>query len=227
MGFIFSHTHIPYFCSQLQKLKKIETSELTKALPLMEQFYTIQGEGYWTGSPAYFIRTAGCDVGCVWCDVKESWDAEKHEVEWVDKIVQDAKEFPSEIAVVTGGEPAIYNLQYLTDILHENELRTHIETSGVYELTGSWHWICFSPKKFKTPHDSIYDVADELKVIVYNKSDFEFAEEHAKKVGKECKLYLQPEWGKINLVLPLITEYVKNDPKWKISLQTHKYMGIP
>lgn len=211
----------------MKDTKEISKAEVTKALPLMEEFYTIQGEGYWTGSPAYFIRLAGCDVGCVWCDVKESWDVLKHEVEWVDKIVSKAKEHPAEIAVITGGEPAMYNLQYLTDVLREKDLKTHIETSGVYELTGDWHWVCFSPKKFKAPHSSIYETTDELKVVVYNKSDFEFAEEHAKRVGKECKLYLQPEWGKINLVLPLITAYVKENPKWKISLQTHKYMGIP
>ncbi|MEM7162862.1 MAG: 7-carboxy-7-deazaguanine synthase QueE [Bacteroidota bacterium] len=211
----------------MEKVHQIENRQLVKALPLMEEFYTIQGEGFHTGRPAYFIRLAGCDVGCVWCDVKESWDAEKHEVEWVDNMVGKAIESGSEIAVITGGEPAMYNLDYLTNTLDNAGMRAHIETSGVYQLTGNWHWICFSPKKFKKPHASIYSNADELKVIVYNKSDFEFAEEHANKVGKDCKLFLQPEWGKINLVLPLITAYVKKNPQWKISLQTHKYMGIP
>lgn len=218
---------ITIFASVLEQTHKIPTSILAKELPLMEEFYTIQGEGQHTGKAAYFIRLAGCDVGCVWCDVKESWDALKHDVQPVDGMVDNAKISGSEIAVITGGEPAMYDLEYLTQSLNEAGLRTHIETSGVYELTGNWHWICFSPKKFKAPHESIFAKADELKVIVYNKSDFEFAEEHAKRVGKECKLLLQPEWSKINKVLPLITSYVKENPKWKISLQTHKYMGIP
>ena len=193
----------------------------------MEEFYTIQGEGYWTGTAAHFIRLGGCDVGCVWCDVKESWDASKHESKTVDQILQMVLSSNAKRAVVTGGEPAMYNLDQLTTSLNKNGVKTHIETSGVYPLSGKWHWICFSPKKFKVPDESIYPIADELKVIVYNKSDFEFAEVHAKKVGKDCKLYLQPEWGRIEQVLPLITQYVKENPQWKISLQSHKYMGIP
>ncbi len=218
---------ISIFAGFLEETQNISISELTQELPLMEAFYTIQGEGVHTGKAAYFIRLAGCDVGCVWCDVKESWDAQKHSIQKVDDMVGNAQNSGSDIAVITGGEPAMYNLEYLTSALNQAGLNTHIETSGVYELTGNWHWICFSPKKFKAPHESIYEKADELKVIVYNKSDFEFAEEHAKRVGKECKLLLQPEWSKIDIVLPLITAYVKENPKWKISLQTHKYMGIP
>lgn len=215
------------FAALVKDTQKIPLADLTMELPLMEEFNTIQGEGEHTGKAAYFIRLAGCDVGCVWCDVKDSWDALKHNVKGVDGMVQNAQNSGSDIVVITGGEPAMYNLEYLTNSLNQVGLKTHIETSGVYELTGSWHWICFSPKKFKAPHESVYEKADELKVIVYNKSDFEFAEEHAKHVRKDCKLLLQPEWSKINIVLPLITAYVKENPKWKISLQTHKYMGIP
>jgi len=195
--------------------------------PIMEQFYTVQGEGFWTGTSAYFIRIAGCDVGCSWCDVKESWPFDLHPVQKVSELMDAVSNTRAQHIVVTGGEPAIYPLDEITKQGRDKGYKMHIETSGAYPVTGDWHWICFSPKKFKAPHESIYDKADELKVIVYNKSDFEFAEEHAKKVGKECTLLLQPEWSKINIVLPLITAYVKENPKWKISLQTHKYMGIP
>ena len=211
----------------MRQAEDIQVKQDVIELPLMEKFYTIQGEGYWSGTPAYFIRLAGCDVGCVWCDVKESWQAERHQIVSVDQMLKDTINYDCEIAVITGGEPAMYNLDHLTSRIIELGKRTHIETSGVYPITGTWHWICFSPKKFKPPHPGIYDMADELKIVVYNASDFEWAELHAKRVRKECKLYLQPEWGKINKVLPLITEYVKENPKWRISLQTHKYMGIP
>jgi organic radical activating enzyme len=198
-----------------------------QALPLMEHFYTIQGEGYFQGSAAYFIRLGGCDVGCVWCDVKESWDASLHPPVEVDAIVSYAVDAKSPIAVITGGEPAMYNLGDLTSALHRSGVRTHIETSGVYELTGEWDWICFSPKKFKAPNPSVASTAHELKVIVYNKSDFEWAEQHAAAVNSECKLFLQPEWSREKEMLPFIIEYVKQNPRWKISLQVHKYMNIP
>lgn len=193
----------------------------------MEHFYTIQGEGHFQGSAAYFIRLGGCEVGCVWCDVKESWDVNAHPLVDVNEIAKFAIDAKSPIAVITGGEPAMHNLHDLTSALHKSYIRTHIETSGVYELTGEWDWICFSPKKFKAPHPSVATSAHELKVIVYNKSDFEWAEQHAATVGGDCKLFLQPEWSKEKEMLPLIIEYVKQNPRWQISLQVHKYMQIP
>lgn len=196
-------------------------------LPVMEQFYTIQGEGAHTGTAAYFIRLAGCDVGCVWCDVKESWSTEGYPVLEVGNLANEAKETGTEVVVVTGGEPAMYNLDALTAQLISKGLRTHIETSGAHPITGNWHWVCFSPKKFKKPVEGAYEKADELKVVIYNKSDFKWAETHAEKVRKDCLLYLQPEWGKADDMMPLITAYVKENPRWKISLQTHKYLGIP
>jgi 7-carboxy-7-deazaguanine synthase len=203
------------------------TQIATVALPLMEDFYTIQGEGFYQGHAAYFIRLGGCDVGCIWCDVKESWDASLHPLTSVEEMTKRAKLSGSSLAVITGGEPAMYDLLPLTNELHAEGLKTNIETSGVYPLTGNWDWICFSPKKFKMPHDSIYQTANELKVIVYNKSDFVWAENHAEKVNRNCELFLQPEWSKEKEMLPLIVEYVKANPKWKVSLQIHKYMNIP
>ena len=196
-------------------------------LPLMEEFYTIQGEGFNTGKAAYFIRLGGCDVGCHWCDVKESWDAELHPLTHADLIVENASKFPGKAVVVTGGEPLIYNLDYLTAQLQQKGIKTFIETSGAYPLSGSWDWICLSPKKFKAPVPSIGLAAHELKVIVFNKSDFEWAEKHAEMVGPDCKLYLQPEWSKSKEITPLIIDYVMQNPKWEISLQTHKYLNIP
>lgn len=193
----------------------------------MEHFYTIQGEGYYQGSAAYFLRLGGCDVGCVWCDVKESWNAADHPLVSVDQMEAFVRNSGAPMAVITGGEPAMYNLQQLTERLHAQGIRTNIETSGVYPLTGNWNWICFSPKKFKAPHPSIYLQANELKVIIYNKSDFDWAEEFAGKVGNDCRLYLQPEWSREKEMLPQIIEYVKKHPKWEVSLQIHKYMNIP
>lgn len=193
----------------------------------MEEFYTIQGEGFYQGHAAYFIRLGGCEVGCVWCDVKESWDASAHPLVDVSDMARHAAESGSKLAVVTGGEPAMYDLAALTGALRAAGLSTNIETSGVYPLTGRWDWVCFSPKKFKTPHPSIYAQANELKVIVYNKSDFEWAEAHAAQVGPGCELFLQPEWSKEKEMLPLIIDYVKANPAWKVSLQIHKYMNIP
>jgi 7-carboxy-7-deazaguanine synthase len=207
----------------LETISKISATDL----PVMEDFYTIQGEGYYQGHAAYFIRLAGCDVGCVWCDVKESWDVNAHPILSVNEIVKRAKSFPGKIAVITGGEPAMHDLSVLTSELNHANVRTHIETSGVYPLTGHWDWVCFSPKKFKSPHHSIFSKADELKIIVYNRSDFDWAEEFAAKVSPECKLYLQPEWSREKEMLPLIIGYVKENPKWSVSLQIHKYMNIP
>lgn len=196
-------------------------------LPVMESFYTLQGEGMHQGKAAYFIRLGGCEVGCVWCDVKESWDAEAHPSYSVEEIIKKAEEFPGRLAVVTGGEPLMYQLDELTEKLQNTGFQTNIETSGVYPISGKWDWVCFSPKKFQTPVDSIYEHADELKVVIYHRSDFEFAEKHAKLVKNECHLLLQPEWSKQGETLPLIIEYVKQNPKWKVSLQTHKFMEIP
>ncbi len=205
-----------------------EISEVkVDTLPVMEEFYTIQGEGAHTGTAAYFIRLGGCDVGCVWCDVKESWDASAHPKKSIAELADRAKATGAEVVVITGGEPAMYNLEALTSALIEKGLRTHIETSGAHPLTGEWHWVCFSPKKFKSPIDSVCEKADELKVVVYNKHDFKWAETHAAKVRKDCQLYLQPEWDKAAAMTPLIIDYVKENPKWRISLQTHKYMDIP
>ena len=203
-----------------------ELLDLGKMLPLMEAFYTIQGEGFHKGTAAYFVRIGGCDVGCHWCDVKESWNADLHPPTNVEAIVKDAANYSNTI-VVTGGEPLMWNMKPLTDLLKTKNLQTHIETSGAYKLTGTWDWICLSPKKLKLPTKEIYKKADELKVIVYNRSDFKFAEEQAVKVNKECILYLQPEWSRRDKVIPLIVDYVMENPKWKVSLQTHKYLNIP
>ena len=195
-------------------------------LPLMEEFYTIQGEGYHKGTAAYFIRIGGCDVGCHWCDVKESWNAEIHPPTAIESIVENAVKY-SDTIVVTGGEPLTWDMGPLTEALKAKHLKIHIETSGAYELTGQWDWICLSPKKIKLPVGDIYQKADELKVIVYNKHDLLFAEEQASRVTEDCILYLQPEWSAREKVIPLIVDYVMKNPKWKVSLQTHKYLHIP
>ena len=193
----------------------------------MEEFYTIQGEGFNTGKAAYFIRVGGCDVGCHWCDVKESWDANIHPLTKAETIVEHVLETGADSVVVTGGEPLIYNMEYLTKLLKQNKIFTFIETSGAYPLSGEWDWVCLSPKKTMPPLADVYKKANELKVIVFNKHDFVWAEEQAAQVGRDCYLYLQPEWSKSAQVLPLIIEYVKSHPKWMISLQSHKYMQIP
>lgn len=195
-------------------------------VPLMEAFYTIQGEGYHKGTAAYFVRIGGCDVGCHWCDVKESWDAEKHPPTSIKTIVSQAKKH-SDTIVVTGGEPLMWDMNPLTKSLKEVGLQTHIETSGAYPLTGDWDWVCLSPKKRMLPLHDIYTQAHELKVIVYNQSDLDFAEEQAAKVGANCKLFLQPEWSRRDSAMPLIVDYVMKHPQWKVSLQTHKYLNIP
>ncbi|AUP80418.1 7-carboxy-7-deazaguanine synthase QueE [Flavivirga eckloniae] len=195
-------------------------------LPLMEEFYTIQGEGYHKGTAAYFIRIGGCDVGCHWCDVKESWNANLHPPTETVNIVENAKKY-SDTIVVTGGEPLMWDMTVLTERLKDKGLQVHIETSGAYKFTGTWDWVCLSPKKTKLPTEEAYEKADELKMIIYNKDDFRFAEEQAAKVNKDCILYLQPEWSKRDKVVPEIVDYVMANPKWKVSLQTHKYLNIP
>ncbi len=210
-------------------MTKAEINELVaqgKMLPLMEEFYTIQGEGYHKGTAAYFVRIGGCDVGCHWCDVKESWNAELHPPTVTERIVDNAVKY-SDIIVVTGGEPLTWDMTELTKRFKEKGVKTHIETSGAYELSGDWDWICLSPKKVKLPTASVCEKANELKVIVYNNSDFAFAEEQAAKVGEDCILYLQPEWSMRDKMIPTIVDYVMKNPQWKISLQTHKYLNIP
>lgn len=195
-------------------------------LPLMEAFYTIQGEGFHKGTAAYFVRIGGCDVGCHWCDVKESWNAQLHPPTAITQIVEEAAKY-SKTIVVTGGEPLTWDMGPFTEALRKQHFNIHIETSGAYPLTGTWDWICLSPKKNKLPVGDIYDKAHELKVIVYNKHDLIFAEEQAIKVNDQCILYLQPEWSVREKVTPLIVDYVMKNPKWKVSLQTHKYLNIP
>lgn len=205
----------------------LKTEEVRIKFSLMESFLTIQGEGYHTGSTAYFIRLGGCDVGCVWCDVKESWDAKAHPEVSIEEMCFEARKSGSPIVVITGGEPLMYNLDILTSELHTHGLKAHLETSGAHHLSGDWDWLCFSPKKFKTPKDEFYAESDELKVIIFNSSDFKWAEEHAEKMHSGSKLFLQPEWSKREQMMPLIVDYVKKNPKWRISLQTHKYLEIP
>lgn len=195
-------------------------------LPLMEEFYTIQGEGFHKGTAAYFIRVGGCDVGCHWCDVKESWNPESHPPTAIKAIAQNANKY-SKTIVITGGEPLTWDMGPLTSLLKKMGMNTHIETSGAYPLSGSWDWICLSPKKMKLPTQQVYQAAHELKVIIYNKNDFKFAEEQAERVGEDCILYLQPEWSKRETMIPQIVDYVMANPKWMVSLQTHKYLNIP
>jgi hypothetical protein len=202
-----------------------ETS--SHSLPLMEHFYTLQGEGRYSGQASYFIRLGGCDVGCTWCDVKESWDATKHPQVNTEDIVNFVRVSGSPIAVITGGEPLMHNLSGLTNQLKSIGIRTHIETSGAHPLSGSWDWICLSPKKFKAPLDEVVQKANELKVVVYNKSDFDWAEKFAALVPQDCLLYLQPEWSKTSVMNPLIVSYIKENPKWIFSIQSHKFLDIP
>jgi 7-carboxy-7-deazaguanine synthase len=204
-----------------------ETLKQTMHLPVMEDFYTIQGEGFHQGRAAYFIRLGGCDVGCTWCDVKDSWDAGKHPLHSIETLVAKVKQTPATIVVITGGEPLMHDLEELTTALQAAGLKTHIETSGAHPLSGHWDWICLSPKKFKAALPDILPHAHELKIIVFNKSDFEWAEKYAALVSPQCKLYLQPEWDKAATMTPLITDYIKANPKWELSLQIHKYINVP
>jgi len=199
----------------------------TTVLPVMESFYTIQGEGFHQGRAAYFIRLGGCDVGCFWCDVKDSWDADKHPRQFVDALVAEVKQTPAQIVVITGGEPLMHNLNAFTAALQHAGLKTHIETSGSSPLSGTWDWVCLSPKKFKAPLPEVIATANELKIIIYNKADFAWAEKYASLVSPGCKLYLQPEWGKSGEVTPLLIDYIKAKPQWELSLQLHKYINVP
>lgn len=205
----------------------IKDVSATAELPVMEHFYTLQGEGVHTGRAAYFVRLGGCDVGCVWCDVKDSWDAGKHPLWKVEDIVGKIKKTPAEIVVITGGEPLMHDLFFFTKTLHETGLRIHIETSGSSPLSGELDWITLSPKKFKAPLPEVLPYASELKIVVFNKSDFEWAEKWASQVSPSCKLFLQPEWSKAAIVTPMIVDYIKANPQWQLSLQTHKYINVP
>lgn len=196
-------------------------------LPVMESFYTLQGEGFHQGRAAYFIRLGGCDVGCVWCDVKESWDAEKHPRRSVRELVAAASAYPGRLAVITGGEPLMHDCSDLTHALRAAGFSTHIETSGAWPLSGEWDWICLSPKKFKAPLPEIVPQANELKVVIYNKTDFEWAEQWAAQTSPDCRLFLQPEWSRSAVVTPLIIDYIKAHPRWEFSLQLHKYIHVP
>jgi 7-carboxy-7-deazaguanine synthase len=229
----YQHIIYSYLCRALTyKLHSLNSGDEQllkegRLLPLMEEFYTIQGEGFNTGKAAYFIRIGGCDVGCHWCDVKESWDANVHPLTPVETIIDHVQSYSAKSVVVTGGEPLIYNLDELTRRLKQLGIETFIETSGAYALSGHWDWICLSPKKTMSPLEAVYQKAMELKAIIFNQHDFKWAEEQAQKVSAGCYLYLQPEWSKQAQLLPQIIDYVKANPKWMISLQTHKYMNIP
>lgn len=202
------------------------TNHIT-SLPVMEHFYTLQGEGFHQGKAAYFIRLGGCDVGCVWCDVKESWDADKHPKYTIEQLIAEVKKTPAEIVVITGGEPLMHNLEELTEEFQTAGLKMHIETSGSHPLSGLWDWICLSPKKFKVPLATILPLAHELKIVIFNKSDFDWAEKYEALVSPNCKLYLQPEWDKAAEVTPVMIEYIKANPQWELSLQIHKYINVP
>ena len=205
--------------------------EIETRLPVMESFYTIQGEGYYQGKAAYFIRLGGCDVGCVWCDVKDSWDASRHPMKTIESIIADVEResIPSSarLVVITGGEPLMHNLDELTGKLKAKGYHTNLETSGSSPISGHWDWICLSPKKFKAPLPEVVPLANELKVVIFNKTDFDWAEKFAEQVSPDCRLYLQPEWDKSQQMTPLIIDYIKQNPRWELSLQLHKYIGVP
>ena len=194
-------------------------------LPVMETFYSIQGEGFHSGKPAYFIRIGGCDIGCGWCDVKESWDHGDHEIINVDKIVSNV-ECDNGIVIITGGEPLMWDMNVLTSKLKINKNIVHLETSGAYDITGSWDWVCLSPKRKKLPKSNMYKIADELKIIIYNNYDLKFAIEESKKVSKECELFIQPEWKRFERNKNIIIDFIKENPNWQISLQIHKFMDV-
>lgn len=206
---------------------EIPSFDITQEIPVMEHFFTIQGEGFYSGRAAYFVRLAGCDVGCVWCDVKESWKVDRNQVMSYESLITAIKASKTNFVVITGGEPAIYDLTNLTNLLHAINVEVAIETSGSSPIKGAIDWVCLSPKKFKAPTKESYTKAHELKIIAYNKHDFEWALSEAHKVDKKCLLMIQPEWDKQEIMLPLVIEFVKNNPRWKVSLQTHKYMNIP
>jgi len=205
----------------------VSNSIAAHTYPVMEHFYTIQGEGYHQGRAAYFVRLAGCDVGCVWCDVKESWQEEGHPILSIEEIVANIRKTPATLVVVTGGEPLMHDLGPLTGALRAAGLKTNIETSGAHPLSGTWDWICLSPKKFKAPIPEVIAAANELKVIVYNHSDFAWGESFAEQVNSSCRLFLQPEWSRADKMTPAIVDYIKEQPCWELSLQVHKYIGVP
>jgi organic radical activating enzyme len=207
--------------------RKADIFEGGTKLPVMEEFYTLQGEGFQMGKAAYFVRIGGCDVGCTWCDTKESWDANLFPPVEVDPIVDRVSQTPAKTIVVTGGEPSRYPLDYFTRSLKEKGVKTMIETAGVMPLTGKWDWICLSPKKYAPPHESVYHLANELKVVIQTAADIEWAEKNAALVKVDCLLFLQPEWSKSKEIMDTLTNYVMNNPKWRISLQAHKFMHIP
>lgn len=213
--------------ARLQETIALHRNSDVQLLPVMEHFYTLQGEGVHQGKAAYFIRLAGCDVGCVWCDVKESWEADKHPVCSIEELVQFVTATPARIVVITGGEPLLHDLTPLTVALHKAGLRIHIETSGSSPLSGALDWITLSPKKFKAPLADVLPFASELKIVVFNKSDFAWAETWAAQVSPECRLFLQPEWSKREGMTPMIVDYIKANPQWQLSLQTHKYINVP
>ena len=200
---------------------------ISQQLPVMEHFYTLQGEGSHQGMAAYFIRLGGCDVGCVWCDVKDSWDAGKHPLVNIEDLIKIVAKTPAKLVVITGGEPLMHDLTILTNSLKENGFEINIETSGSHPLSGTWDWICLSPKKFKAPLPEVVPFANELKVVIFNKSDFAWAEKYAAQVSTHCKLYLQPEWDKAAIITPQIIDYIKANPQWQLSLQIHKYINVP
>lgn len=201
--------------------------EETIMLPLVEEFYSLQGEGYHAGKAAYFIRIGGCDIGCSWCDSRFSWNPDIHPLVSADDIAARAVSSGADSVVITGGEPMMCNLDYLCDLLKKNKLSTFLETSGAYQLSGIWDWICVSPKKNMPPKDELCKAANELKVIIKDPSDFDWAEKYRDKVNADCKLFLQPEWSNFNKVISEIVEYIKKKPEWRVSLQIHKYMHIP
>ena len=211
---------------QLKEATTEQTINTSKTLPIMEHFYTLQGEGIHQGKAAYSISLGGCDVGCVWCDVKDSWEAGKHPLRSIEYLLEEVKKTPAEIVVITGGEPLMHDLTELTAALKSAGLRTHMETSGSSPLSGTWDWITLSPKKFKEPLAEVIPFADELKIVVFNKSDFQWAEKYAALVKPGCKLYLQPEWDKASQVTPMIIDYIKAHPQWQLSLQVHKYINV-
>lgn len=198
-----------------------------RLLPLIEEFYSIQGEGYHSGEAAYFLRVGGCDIGCRWCDSKASWQADLHELAPAEKVIAHCREHQARSLVVTGGEPLLYPMDELCQQAHRSGIRTFLETSGAHPLSGQWDWICLSPKENAPPLDAIFKRADELKVIISESKDLGWAEENAEKVHGQCKLYLQPEWSRFQEIIPQITEYIKKNPQWKASLQIHKFMHIP
>lgn len=216
-----------YYSKVNSELETYNPNITARALPVMEAFYTIQGEGAHQGRAAYFIRLGGCDVGCHWCDVKESWDADRHPLYSVESLAEEAARHPARVAVITGGEPLMHDLAALCKALHQREFTVHIETSGAHPVSGSLDWICLSPKKFKAPLPEIYPLTHELKVVVYNRSDFSWAEQFAKRMSPDCQLFLQPEWSVSDKMLPQIIDYVKEHPQWRTSLQVHKFMRIP